>query len=332
MITELTYDEMRDLEKTHRCGICGGRLTTAWGGSRGVNSYILRCAKDVKHTGITRHDNTSEMEVNIIKREFKLDSKGLMVMPEVSMLKRIDMAKFPQDLTLPEKKLLAKVAITYGFDPLMGEVSIYQSRPYVSIDGRYRKAQESGKLDGVNTRPATKEERIEWEIPDGDYFFHAEVYVKGADHSFVGWGRVHKSETLSGKGYKPVEKNPQRMAEKRAEAQALRKAFHIPLPSFEDIGSPEDEPSEAEAPVTGPVWEDKTFAAGEADTLPEDKQLKRDPKTIHNLGELYQAVCTDWPMVYKSKADILKDLGVSRQEDLSQTPEMLYLQIAEIRK
>ena len=29
------------------------------------------------------------------------------------------------------------------------------------------------------------------------------------------------------------------MAEKRAEAQALRKAFSIPLPSFEDIGTPE---------------------------------------------------------------------------------------------
>jgi len=31
----------------------------------------------------------------------------------------------------------------------------------------------------------------------------------------------------------------QRMAEKRAEAQALRKAFHINLPSIEDIGSPD---------------------------------------------------------------------------------------------
>jgi hypothetical protein len=57
---------------------------------------------------------------------------------------------------------------------------------------------------------------------------------------FVGWGRVFGSETTGGKGFKPVEKNPQRMAEKRAEAQALRKAFHINLPSWEDIGGPED--------------------------------------------------------------------------------------------
>jgi hypothetical protein len=195
--SDLTYQEMRDLEKTHRCGICNSLLTTAWGGSFGTNSYILRCSKDVTHTGITRHNKSSEMEINLIKKEFKLDSNSLMVMPEHKMLARIDMAKFPQELTLLEKKLLAKVAITYGFDPLMGEVSVYQGKPYVSIDGRYRKSQETGLLNGVNTRPATKQEREEWKIPDGDYFFCAEVFVKGADHPFIGWGRVHQSLSYS---------------------------------------------------------------------------------------------------------------------------------------
>jgi hypothetical protein len=146
------------------------------------------------------------------------------------------MARFPKDLTLPEKKLLCEAAITYGFDPLMGEISIYQGRPFVSIDGRYRKAQETNQMDGVESRPTTKQEREDWQIPEGDFFFRSDVYVKGATHPFTGWGRVFKGETVGGKGFTPVEKNPQRMAEKRAEAQALRKAFHIPLPSIEDIG------------------------------------------------------------------------------------------------
>lgn len=326
---DLTYEQMRDLEKTHRCGICGGSLTTAWGGAFGVKSYVLRCVKNISHTGITRHNRTEESYKNIIKKEFKLDSNSLMVMPESKMLQRIDMAKFPQELTPPEKKLLAQVAITYGFDPLMGEVTVYQSRPYVSIDGRYRKAQETGKLDGVNTRPATKQEREEWKIPEGDFFFCAEVFVKGAEHPFYGWGRVHQSETVGGKGFKPVEKNPQRMAEKRAEAQALRKAFHIPLPSVEDIGSPEDEPARPEV---------KTIVAevidvpgnGHPIVISEENHLPTDPTTIKTMGDFYQAVCHDFP-VYKKIADILKDLGVSRQEDLTESPELLYLKIAELR-
>ncbi len=176
-----------------------------------------------------------------------MESNTLMTMDEAKMLLRVEMARFPQDLTVDEKKLLAQVAITYGFDPLMGEVTIYEGRPFVSIDGRYRKAQESGRLDGVETRPATKQERADWQIPDEDWFFRSEVYVKDASHSFIAWGRVRVSETKPGSRrqgdatstYKPIQNNPQRMAEKRAEAQALRKAFHIPLPSFEDIGSPD---------------------------------------------------------------------------------------------
>ena len=239
MITEETMthaDMQKAIDKGYLCVECQNLLTLAWGGSLGIDGYILRCGQDVNHRGITRHDKKYEQK---IKEGFSMESKSLMTLDEKGMLQRIEMARFPQELTLPEKKVLAQIAMTYGFDPLMGEVTIYQGKPFVSIDGRYRKAQETGKLDGVESRPATKQERDDWQIPDGDYFFRADAYVIGASHSFVGWGRVYKTETIGGKGFKPVEKNPQRMAEKRAEAQALRKAFHIPLPSVEDIGSPD---------------------------------------------------------------------------------------------
>ena len=237
-ITELSYEDMKALATTDVCAVCGSHLTVAW-----LNGeYALRCAREVTHNTITRHYRKSGYE-QIMEKEYrrvnKMDSTALTTMPESKMLERIGLAKFPQELTPADRKLLAQVAITYGFDPLMGEVSIYQGRPYVSIDGRYRKAQETGKLDGVQSRPASKKEREEWEIPEGDYFFKSEVYVKDTGHPFIGWGRVYQAETEGGKGFKPVEKNPQRMAEKRAEAQALRKAFHNPLPSVEDIGAPD---------------------------------------------------------------------------------------------
>ena len=266
MITEkeMTKQDMRRVEANgYLCRECQSRLIVTWSSEK--NCFILRCSEDINHTGITRHDVKFE---NKLRRYHSMESTELMRMGESQMLKRVEMAKFPQELTVADKKLLAQVAITYGFDPLMGEISIYQGRPFVSIDGRYRKAQESGLLDGVETRPATEQERKDWGIPDGDYFFRAEVYVKGASHPFIGWGRVHSSETRPGSKkpgdttstFKPIQSNPQRMAEKRAEAQALRKAFHIPLPSIEDIGSPDydiDSTAVAVNTTTGEIAEPK---------------------------------------------------------------------------
>ena len=237
MITEaaMTHEDMQTAVRKHYlCAKCQGNLTVAWGGGLGVNGWILRCANDIDHTGMTRHNKKSEQE---IRRNIGMDSKALTTMDEQAMVARINTVKWPKELSMPEKKILAQVAIAYGLDPLMKEVSIYQGNPFVSIDGRYRAAQETGELDGVESKPATAEERLDWNIPAGDFFFKAAVYKKECSRPFVGWGRVFEKET-HGAEFLPVVKNPQRIAEKRAEAQALRKAFHIPLPSAEDIGGP----------------------------------------------------------------------------------------------
>jgi hypothetical protein len=211
------------------------------------------------------------------------------------------------------------VAINYGFDPLMGEVSIYQGRPFVSIDGRYRAAQETGKLDGVESRPANKQERTDWEIPDGDYFFRSDVYVKGCLHAFIGWGRVRKTETeprkdKPGDYYKPVVTNPQRMAEKRAEAQALRKAFHIPLPSFEDIGTPDADVIDS----TGTI-------------LPDDLPFNpvRDVTQLKTIHDLYNALKDDFGLDASTQ---WKELGIQNWEGLKISPAEAYQQIAAVRK
>ena len=179
-----------------------------------------------------------------------LNSQALAVLTPTEMEKRVALAKFPQQLSATDKQMLVTVAIEYGLDPLMGELTVFQGRPYVSIDGRYRKAHETGQLEGVESRPASATEREIWEIPAGDFFFRAEVWKKGCAHPFVGWGRVRHAETEAPKsgaaGYRPLEVNPQRMAEKRAEAQALRKAFYLPLPSTE---APDDE---GQPPQPGP--------------------------------------------------------------------------------
>lgn len=206
-------------------------------------------------------------------------SQKLATMSAQEMELRVDMAKFPRDLTPQEKALVIQVAVSYGLDPLMGELTVYQGRPFVTIDGRYRKAHESGDLDGVESRPATKQEREAWEIPEGDYFFRAEVRKKGCGYPFVGWGHVKAHELTDMSKRNPgslaspvVAENPQRMAEKRAEAQALRKAFYLPLPSAEASG--EEEPLPPAGPVldaqvkpSAPKAEAATMTAGATSTV-----------------------------------------------------------------
>lgn len=220
------------------------------------------------------------------RRNNRMDSTALQTMNTQGMLARIEQAKFPQALQPAEKAMLAEVAISYGLDPLMGEITIYQGRPYASIDARYRKAQESKQLGGVETRPATREEREVWEIPDGDYFMRAEVYRNDASRPFIGWGRVKPDETKPGSTrsgdttstYKPIQSNPQRMAEKRAEAQALRKAFHLPLPSFEgETTDPFIEAEYREAPPEIPAGDPPVDHQGTPETPPPSESQHSEP-------------------------------------------------------
>lgn len=268
---DMSHADMKEAVRNGKlCRQCQSGLTVAWGGNK-YDCWILRCGNNIEHTGITGHDTAYE---NKIREAVSMDSTALMTMGEQAMMARVNLARFPQELTQQDKILLAQAAITYGFDPIMKEITIYQGQLFISIDGRYRKAQETGKLDGVDTRPATKQEREDWQIPDGDYFFRSEVFVKEASRPFVGWGRVRKAETLGGKGFKPVETNPQRMAEKRAEAQALRKAFHIPLPSIEEIGAPGFD-------VEGEVVEKKQTIEPPKQEQPKTEQPEKPPVVIN---------------------------------------------------
>lgn len=308
---EMTYEDMkRATEDGHTC-TCGGRLNIA----TLKGKTVLRCGNSLEHNKITRHDKEYEAKMTTAT----MDSTALTKLNIGQMTVRIAQAKFPQQLNAMEARTLARAAIDYGFDPLMGEISLYQGRPYVSIDGRYRKAQETGLLNGVDSRPATKEERQAQQIPDTDYLYRAEVHVKGADYPFVGWGRVFASEMAGGKGFKPVEKNPQRMAEKRAEAQALRKAFHINLPSIEFAGTPDDNAIESTARVIEEQHNDrKADVIGNSDHVDEaemqaSEAIEDKPLT---LGEVLNWCVENGKKNGKKydKAWFLKNCGVPESE------------------
>jgi len=231
----MSVEEMLRASKNHICAECGAFLKVSWSNER--NRYALVCERFAEHNGIRRLGRDPEVaEIrNKLKGEpIQMETTALQKLGPQAMMERVNQARFPKDLTIADRQLIAKISIEYGLDPLFNELMIYQGRPYITIDSRRRKAQETEKLDGISARPATKEEKEARRVPAEDYLYIAEVWVKGASHPFLGVGRV-KAEETTGDKHLPIVKDPAAQCEKRAEAQALRRAFHIPLPSFEEI-------------------------------------------------------------------------------------------------
>lgn len=114
-----------------------------------------------------------------------------------------------------------------GVRPELGELMIYQGKPYITIDGRVRLAHESGLLVGMDTRPATQTERRDYGVETGDALWVAVVYRRGATRGFRGWGHVPANDR------NPVAKQfPRELAKKRAKYDSLRVAF----PPAEHVG------------------------------------------------------------------------------------------------
>jgi len=360
MITTETmpYETMQKRVDSHSCGVCQGNLTIAWGGAYGFNGYILRCGNDINHDILTDYKRPSpeyEEGNKLFRRLYGMDSTALMNMNKETMLARVSQAKFPKDLTKDEKALIAEVSRSYGLDPLMQELMIYQGNPYLTINARYRKAQETGLFDGIDTRPATKTERSDRNAKDGDYLYRCEVWKRSSTHPFVGWGRVRGAET-QGDTHLPVVKDPDRQAEKRAEVMALRKAFSMPIPfqsweEFQEQAAAEkviitDSTGKVLNTTTGEITEPE--AKPEASTSVPEKQsqgvtqeeagqsgqneknkgvTKRDTATIKTITDMYKACHVDFGM---QPAMVMAELNVNSWKELTLTPAEAYRTIASV--
>lgn len=122
---------------------------------------------------------------------------------------------------------LAALAQHIGVKAELGDLMIYQGKPYITISGYRRIAHNTGLLNGVTVRPASERDRRLYGALDGEHLWVAYVHKKGAVKPFDGWGHVRLHDR------NPVSKShPQEMAKKRAVYDALRLAF----PPSEIIG------------------------------------------------------------------------------------------------
>lgn len=143
-------------------------------------------------------------------------------------------ARFPQDCSPQQAMEVARIAIVYGLDPLLGELIPYQGQPYVTINGRVRVADNNPMFDGYDIEPATEQEYRALRAHDAESVWKCIVYRKDRRRPTVAYGRAGG----------PQEKNPvaarwtAEIAQKRAIHRALRAAFPMPIPGLEESLSP----------------------------------------------------------------------------------------------
>lgn len=234
----MEYDEIRKMEKTHICAVCDADIVTVWDSENSLHRPA--CGKDKTHNGFKRR-----LTATGLIAQGKLEGvAGKGAQKEVEALAR----KYPERFSLlPRKDIETGTALTPAditdlgtfaksieLDVYLGHVGLYFGEPRVTVDGYYYLAKTQGRNIAVAALPATAEQYERYKVPKEDYFFLARGWENGEELKELGLGIVTQAEIAEMSKKDPtkhrspiVTKYPQRMAEKRAEWQFLRKV--IPL-------------------------------------------------------------------------------------------------------
>jgi predicted RNA-binding Zn-ribbon protein involved in translation (DUF1610 family) len=225
----------------HYCPDCGPRQLLARNNSTTPRGNTIRCPKCGREDGFVREQTLTErwkqnpdsVPVTIAsKLETKYGAKPMTTTELVkadptALVKRMEGARWLADLAPQDKRVLADLAIAYGLDPLMGEMTMYEKRPYISVNGMIRVAHEHPLFEGLEDRPMSQEEKQAYGITQKIGWI-AKVYRRGWRAPSVGTGAADPDRPFRNN---PVERErPQWMARSRAIRQALRLAFPAAVP------------------------------------------------------------------------------------------------------
>lgn len=262
----MTYIEAQKFQFRNRCAECG--LVPGIFPLDHYDNYEVRC--QVKgHTGFTRLKSPTQVYreggnlpiyiANKIEKKLggeRMETKQLMTLNRNLMTERLGLAAktfgFVVDQTgvarVPnanEIAFLVDYCVTYGFDPLMREVILFQGNPYVQIDGLRRKAQETGKYRGLKMEPITDPNlKIASGYGPDDIVFKGTItkVENGEVATFERYGGVAKWEIdkMSEKDpqkhrYPIVADRPSDIAQNRTERDCLRVAFQFQFPGVQEI-------------------------------------------------------------------------------------------------
>src|SRR4030095_12257328 len=97
---------------------------------------------------------------------------------------------FPRVVAAVRAAALARLALAYGLDVLVGEeVLLYQGKPYLTVRGAMRIANRHPMFEGIECNPATAEERRNFRAGPAEHLWVARVWRRDRRFPVVGYGR-----------------------------------------------------------------------------------------------------------------------------------------------
>ncbi|MBA7563513.1 hypothetical protein ES708_05172 [subsurface metagenome] len=238
------YDKLRQIADRNQCAQHKKPLVVAWNGMEGC--WTLRCGEGHYPDAVSRilsfsqevkqgQHEEAHQAFQISRREEMKEKEKSPESTAVTLggVPAADLAT-GELLSLEQVKALVAYARRYDLDPVRGHVVVMYGKPYIGLDGYLYHANRSRIPYKLSSRPLDEGERKAYQAPEGSHFWTAEVILEGELRSFTGQGVVTQEEITEESKKKPgqlrspvVAKHPWQLAQKRAEWQALRRAFPI---------------------------------------------------------------------------------------------------------
>jgi hypothetical protein len=391
-VIPVEYEKGKEIAETCVCGECGATLTMAWGGYWGINSYVIRCTEDIKHSQIARPASLGPYEIPGFNL-FNLKGRIKDMEQEYGREKTSALAKYIGTAAITkaiateiveslwgeappiEKTKAILLCQTYQLNPLMRHLYLigykrYKNGKLVVDDGAPVKdwsiqigigatrlmAQRKHNYSYLDLTPrkATQKE-IDTILgdtadPDSIYGF---CHVKDVDTGAEAFGLrgIGKNERIKGEEKGNTHLN---QACVRAERLALDRQYPGEMPQGVEVVDErfidtdyrvlDETGEEGRAPLKGdeksgePPGKDEQGEGEGSETISSSPKAKkpekigvsaRDPSTIKNFADLFQALWDDFNL-YKSEA--LKELNVDSQEEITELPSDCYIRIKATRR
>ncbi len=217
-----TSEELEEMVQNSACPEHGPKLCVAW--HAGEKAYVVRCSEGHFPEEVTKQLTPTQ--------EFK-QGKREPVGVGLNLLPKADLAT--GELLNPDMvHALISYAEKYGLDPYRSHVYIMYSKPYIGLDGYLYHANKEKIPYQLRSRPLNEEERKTYHIGESDHAWTCEVVLPLTNQSFTGLGIVTMDEITAKSKKVPtqlrspvVAAHPRQLAQKRAEWQAMRRAFPI---------------------------------------------------------------------------------------------------------
>ena len=238
------YDRLKELAKFNQCAEHHSPVVVAWYGPE--RTWTLRCGEGHYPDTLTRQlsltqaykageELPSPLKENVEKgmRRRQMSQDKRVIARVVEGVPNKDLAT--GELLLPEQvKALMDYAYKYHLDPFRGHLVLMYGKPYVTIDGYLYHAKGTRQPYTLSSRPMTTQEEKQYKVGKTGHNWLGTVTFTDDGTTFTGLGIVTYEEMTAKSKSKPeqlrspvVAAHPWQLAQKRAEWQALRRAFPI---------------------------------------------------------------------------------------------------------